>query len=96
MAPASARSERGTPLAAQRTPGLAEMSLHGDYSVQRWAEEEAKRLAGEATPPREGLIPAAYGAGSAPRSAGAASLLGEGLSAAKTPLVMQDNPLAAL
>lgn len=75
----------------------APASPQGDYSIRRigaGAQEEGQRLAGEATPQPSGLIAAFLGsAARAPGSAAGAGGAGEGLSAAKTP-VLHVNPLA--
>ena len=71
--------------------------MQGDYSIRRMAaaaEEEGKRLAGEATPPAGGLIAAFLPASGDRRATGTGQLAGEeSLSAAKTPL-LHVNPLA--
>ena len=77
-------------------PSLAAPTAQqGDYSIRRIsaaAEAEVQQLASEATPQPQSLI-AAYPSARLPGSAAAAAGGGEGLSAAKTP-VLHLNPLA--
>lgn len=72
----------------------APTAQQGDYSIRRIsaaAEAEVQQLASEATPQPQSLIAAYPSSGT--RSAAATAGGGEGLSAAKTP-VLHLNPLA--